>query len=430
MSTPTDQPALPIYLGPQLPRWQPRTVDDVQGAIDDGTLRERHWLDVKAEIGPSDGSKKGLARDLASFANEGGGVLIGVREDKPSSTLTIDPVPLDGLAESVDQIARSRCDPPLYVTCHPLRAPDQGDGLAQGVLLIEVPPSPAAPHMVEGKYYGRGDTTNRRLTDTQVAQLHALRSARQFTAAQLIEAEIARDPVPSEHRELSHIFVVAQPLSSPPDLLTPLIDNEAALRAMVRDVANRVPDSSNIPPSWGTHLQGYEMRAEGGGFRSWGMLGRRFMTELEGAEEGGLLDVEIQDNGRMALFCGRGSVTNARTEEQHVITDAVVILTRCVVTLAGQLGARSGYAGRWMLAVGLTDIGGKYASAAAMSMSISHRYPPFSADSYTQGTEAVTHELLERPGAVTRRLVARLLRGLGSDGPLSDRLMRDTDSED
>ena len=74
MSSPSPfRPSLPVYLGPALPRWQPRTVEDVQVAIDDGTLRERHWLDVKAEVGSTDNSKKGLARDLASFANDGGG---------------------------------------------------------------------------------------------------------------------------------------------------------------------------------------------------------------------------------------------------------------------------------------------------------------------------------------------------------------------
>lgn len=42
-------------------------MDDVQAAIDDGTLRERHWLDVKGMVGGSDGAKKDLAQDLASF---------------------------------------------------------------------------------------------------------------------------------------------------------------------------------------------------------------------------------------------------------------------------------------------------------------------------------------------------------------------------
>lgn len=131
MSTPPSRSALPIYLDPALPRWQPRTIEDVQRAIDDGTLRERHWLDVKAEVGASDGAKKGFAKDLASFANDGGDLLIGVREGKPTQTLTVEQVLLDGLAETVDQIACSRCDPPLYVVCHPLAGPNGSDGKAE-----------------------------------------------------------------------------------------------------------------------------------------------------------------------------------------------------------------------------------------------------------------------------------------------------------
>jgi hypothetical protein len=111
---------LAIYLGPTLARWRPRSITDVETVIVDGTLRERHWLDVKAEFGRSDGAKKDFACDLASFANDGGALLIGVREDKRTQTLAVAEVPLEGLAERVDEIARSRCDPPLYVACHPL----------------------------------------------------------------------------------------------------------------------------------------------------------------------------------------------------------------------------------------------------------------------------------------------------------------------
>jgi hypothetical protein len=113
------RPALPIYLGSALPRWQPSSIAEVQAVIDDGTLRERHWLDAKREVGTSEGKKKETACDLASFANDGGALLIGVDEDKPTQTLTVKPVLLDGLAEQLDNIARSRCDPPLYIVCHP-----------------------------------------------------------------------------------------------------------------------------------------------------------------------------------------------------------------------------------------------------------------------------------------------------------------------
>lgn len=403
--------AVPVYLGPALPRWQPRSVDDVRAAISDGTLGERHWLDVKAEVGNTDSTKKGLAKDLAAFANDGGALLIGVRENKEAAALAAAPILLDGLAETVDQIARSRCDPPVYVVCHPLPAPAEADGKARGVLLIEVPPSPSAPHMADGRYYGRGDTTNHQLTDADVARLHAVRNARQVTAAQLIATEAGRDPVAADLRELSHLYVVAQPVASPPDLVTDLIGSPD-LDQMVVAVPAGCPAAGNAAaPSWSTLTFRAEPRAMGSGFSSHGLVARQFQPELAAATEKTLLDVEIQDDGRVSLFCGRGS--NIRGDSQYVADAAVVSLTRAVVTFAGRLGARTGYAGRWTLAIGVDDLTGKVSSAALNTIRLGPDYSPFTAESYVRGTEAVTVELLDQPGAVTRRLTDRLLRALG-----------------
>ena len=125
----------------------------------------------------------------------------------------------------------------------------------------------------------------------------------------------------------------------------------------------------------------------------------------------GLDSIEVQDNGRLTLFCGRAS--DGASGAQHVVEPTIVALTRCLVTLAGQLGATAGYGGRWLLAAGINDLSGKLSSS-AIGFSIGRAYPPFSAHAYVQGTEAGTVELLEQSGAVTGRLVGRLLRGLGS----------------
>jgi hypothetical protein len=109
------------------------------------------------------------------------------------------------------------------------------------------------------------------------------------------------------------------------------------------------------------------------------------------------------------LFCGRASAF--RQEWQYVNDTVVVVLTRSLVTLAGQLGATAGYAGRWLLAVGVDELSGKLS---ASGFHLGRGYAPFSATTYVQGTEAGTTELLEQPGAVTRRLVGRLLRALGN----------------
>ncbi len=404
-----DQPAatapLPVYLGPTLPRWQPRSVADVQAAIDDGTLGERHWLDVKESVGSSDGAKKELARDLASFANDGGGLIIGVAEDKQTSALSIVPVELAGFPERVDQVARSRCDPPLYVQCHPLADPAN---ITHGVLLVEVPPSPLAPHMVDGAYHGRGDKTKHKLTDAEVASLHARRTARQLTGEQLIAREVARSPILPNDQKLSHLFVVAQPLASPPDLVTHLLGTQE-LRTLVNAVNNLVPGSQSYVPNL-SYASEHEFRPRGAGLYSYGMRARRLQPD---GREHSQVDLEVQDDGTITLFCGGGSLAIREENGPQVLHgNAVVAMTRVVVSLAGQIGSTAGYAGRWLLAVGVTNLYGRYSGRVRHAFHL-EEFTPYSENEYVQSTEAVTAELLERPGAVTGRLLHRLLRGLG-----------------
>ena len=403
---------LPIYLGPSLPRWLPTSVADVHSAIGDGTLSERHWLDVKETVGGGDGAKKELARDLASFGNDGGGLIIGVAEDKTTGILALAPVALAGFAERIDQVARSRCDPPLYVQCHPLT--DPGDP-TQGVLLVEVPPSASAPHMVDGAYWGRNDKTKHKLIDSEVANLHARRTARQLTGEQLIAREIARSPVARPDQKLSHLFVVAQPVASPPDLLTPLIGNARQLRQLIADANKSVPESDQVYPHLGIILPEFEPRPRGAGFHSHALVGRQFQPQMNTAREESQLDLEVWDDGTISLFCGGASLVQHHSipemERQYLHGMAVVVLARAVLAIAATLGSTAGYAGRWLLALGINNLRGRFGGHALGRQSADLR--PYIEDDYLQATEAVTVELLVQPGLVTTRLVHRLFRAVG-----------------
>ncbi len=89
---------------------------------------------------------------------------------------------------------------------------------------------------------------------------------------------------------------------------------------------------------------------------------------------------------------------------------AVVILTRAVLAIAAKLGSTAGYAGRWLLAVGLNNLRGRFAGHALSRPGVD--FPRYVEDDYVQATESVTTELLAQPGAVTARLMHRLLRAL------------------
>jgi hypothetical protein len=187
-------------------------LDDVRVAIDDGTLQEGHWFDAKGQVEDGDGAKKEIARDLASFANDGGVYLIGVAEDTLTQTFSLTPVPLPGLSEKIEQIAHTRYDPHLFLQSHPIA---ESSDLTRGVLVVEVPPCPLAPHMVDARYHGRGDKPKYRLSDADVTRLFAVRTARMVTANQLIADQIARDPVEDQRHEDTRWYAVALPLSAP-----------------------------------------------------------------------------------------------------------------------------------------------------------------------------------------------------------------------
>jgi hypothetical protein len=70
------------------PYWYPQSEADIQRAIDDGLLSETHYLDCKRQVGASQGERKETARDLASFAIDGGrswSVLTKTRAAEPSA---------------------------------------------------------------------------------------------------------------------------------------------------------------------------------------------------------------------------------------------------------------------------------------------------------------------------------------------------------
>ena len=226
---------------------------------------------MKRDLEPGDRGNRALATDLASFAVDGGVLLIGVDEGPPA---TPSPIPLDGLKERIDQVARSRIDPPLAVSITEIASAADP---SRGYLVVVLPASPAAPHMVEHRYLGRGDTTNMRLSDSQVVRLHAARAAALTSASALLDAEIARDPFPPDARQNGHIFVVAQPTFGSAELL----------EGAVADMRNWM----------------YELR-------KLRRITGQFAPDIEG-----LSDVQRRANGWALTNLGEGRVPQTRVDE-------------------------------------------------------------------------------------------------------------------
>lgn len=404
----------PIYLSPEHPRWEPRTEDDLQAAIHGGLIEESNRLEVKRPLElKSKSANKELARDLAMFAPDGGTVIIGIAEDKPTSTFKLEPQALDGLAERVESIARTIPDPPLNVITAPIPATGK-EGI--GYLVVHVPASPAAPHMVDGKYPARGHKTKHYLTDAEVARLHERRRNAEQDVLNILHSDIDADPLPGVG-EQSRLFLVAEPMTGRRDMLLDLTaapDWNLRLarfvdRAHTREL-NLLLRGCDVLPDFTYAGNGFRRgRGVARATRNIGS-GRVYTPEKGTHHEDDALELQVFENGGLRLYFSRLS-DHGGDGIQRIFDNAAVGLTRRFLALVTAAADEAGYLGNWGLAVGATNLRGRPAFERQAEFGSSRsRYDQ---DSYEEATGVSWADLNAEPGAITRRLVGPLLRGLG-----------------
>ncbi|MFJ3780103.1 helix-turn-helix domain-containing protein [Streptomyces sp. NPDC090075] len=398
----------------------PKNEADLQAAIDGGLFGENHHLDLKKAPG-SKGDNKELARDLASFAVDGGTLIIGVEENKESRTFECAPQPLNGLPEKVESVARTIPDPPLTVITEEISSA-VGDGT--GYLIVHVPASPVAPHMVDNRYFGRGDKTKYQMGDAEVVALHARRRNAEADTLVLLRKEMDEDPLRDVGAQ-SHLFLVAQPTAARRDMCLPITgaqDWNLRLHALI----NRVKENPELrsalsdrgsSPDLGDAHQGHR-RARGVARSSSALKSdRTYVPEGRWGDED-VIELQIFEDGGVRLFMSRLSDGNRERPaaeghaEQVIFDTAAVVLTRHMLELLRLVSDDVGYHGNWSVALGANRLRGRRRSAGDSYFLSNHRY---SADTYEESTRVSLAELHEAQGAVTRRLLGPLLRSLDSE---------------
>lgn len=401
------------YLGPGKGRWTPAGWSNVVEAAAGGLLDESHWVDLKQELPAGKRTlNTELAQDLASFAVDGGLLVIGV-EDHNSRAGKVCGVELAKLADRVDQVARDKVRPSLVVRSHEVPDPDRP---GWGCLLVHIPPSPDAPHQVDYVYYGRGDRANVRLGDEQVrAILEGRQRGRLDVAAELLRM-VEDDPIPKIERRLGHLYVLAQPEIAAEEALVEFLgraDVIAVMQETIRQIASeRGSNMKGFEPD--VHgLLGQAPRAEGLALIS-------YSAEEGPRREQGLLELVIREDGGLRLICGRGTDAfpregspSAGRPPMAVIVMLVLGLTHSVIALAGRLADEyAGYQGQWQLGIRMDRLRGAV-PLDLLQDPLARPGNPYSRGEYEKVTSASTEELLNAPHAVAERLVAPLLRGLG-----------------
>lgn len=410
----TEQRPSSAYLGPEKGRWTPSTWSDIVEAAAGGLLDESHWVDLKQELPTGKRTHNTeLAQDLASLAVDGGLLVIGI-EDHDSRAGKVRGVELARLADRVDQVARDKVRPSLVVRSHEIPDPDRP---GWGCLLVHVPPSAEAPHMVDYVYYGRGDRANVRLGDEQVrAVIEGRRRSRTDVTAEL-RRMADDDPIAADERQLGHLYLLAQPETAAEEALVGFLARDDAV-PVIQDllesvVRERGSGATGFAPD--LHLLFNRVpRAEGLALTS-------YSAEEGPRREQSLLELVIREDGGVRLTCGRGTDVSSGTgfpppngPLMFVIAMLVLGLAHSVAALAGRLAdEHAAYQGQWRLGIRMDRLRGVVPLDLLQGHPLHRPGNPYTRDDYERVTSASTEELVNAPHTVAERLVAPLLRGLG-----------------
>jgi hypothetical protein len=402
----------------EVPHWVPGSEDDLAEAIRLGLLEEGHHLDLKREISTSRASNKELARDLASFAVDGGILLVGISEDNETGALSLAPQPLAGLAERIEMVARTIADPPLSVLCSPIRSALDP---SLGYLVVRVPPSSAAPHMVEHRYLGRGDKTKLYLSDADVRRLHERRQATEQDALALLQEEFDRDPIPPEDRKQAHLFLLARPSAPMPQMLLNLVHGQDAPARLVKFARSvDTPELRELLGSAGgfspplSYASDFALRSAGAAL-TYGLASDRSWAPASRVSPEDVVEVEVDEDGGLRVFMSRLSDSlesaDAAASGQRLLTSGAVTYARQFIALTAAAADHANYLGNWILAAGATGIKGIPVHDYLLH---GRSGPRQDAPVYQRATSASYAELLKQPGTVADRLIGRLLRATGT----------------
>ena len=332
--------------------WLPETETELERAIAAGEVRETASFDAKAAL-PPPGRNKDLAKDICAMTVDGGVLLYGLGGDDPTRPNSLQPIDLAGAAERIDQVAQTGISEPPALDIRDIASSTQ-DG--RGYLVVAIPASPRAPHMLilrgDNRYWGRGATGNRLLSEGEVARLYARRDRWEMDRRELMQQALDARPFPAgDHGD---ICLVARPVAGTNDVLsaaaTPgTIDDLMGALRQVAAANDPYPDQGDVSIG-----QAFQLRRRGADV--WALDDGR-APELEcaarlDAHRGGLLrywskPMTYESRGHVALL------------ERSVTRD-----TAQLVAAAHDLYRRAGYVGP--VDIGVTIGGLEQATGASL----------------------------------------------------------------
>ncbi len=357
-------------------------------------------MDLKRQLG-SDNKK--TAADLAAFSVDGGTIIVGVEEAVPPKLIAM---PLKGLGERVEQIGLSAIDEAIYVSTYDI---ESSADPSLGYLVVQVPVSGRAPHMVDGRYYARGDKTNIVMSDAEVVRWHAKKITEERDLSDEASGFLKNLTQATGGRPSTNIVVIARPMGARDGLLMELSTSTSWKTDVTHllysaGLAGHEPRSSLFSPTQ------VERHPEG-------ILAVADLTQP--TEEPGTNRSELifDESGKLTLKAG-GLIKHiaGSSPARHGIREPVLIgHIELVVCLAGLLTGY-GFNGSWQFAVATTRMGKCPSYTLSVDPGHDEHPPVYRSATYERATIASLKEITDSPQSVVRKLVSKLLRSIGTDG--------------
>lgn len=381
--------------------WVPRSEAEIQKAIGAGTVRETATFDAKVAM-PTAGRNKDLARDICAMTVDGGVLLYGLGGDDPTRPDVLMPFELAGAAERIDQVAQTAISEPPAIEIHDIPT----DSSRAGYLAVAVPASPRAPHMVtlegENRYYGRGATGNRILTEGEVARLYERREKWEIDRRSLLDEAIRAMPFKFEDPvdEIGPMIVIARPVAARDDLLDRARGTLDARNFLQREFTEEARRRDPYP-NQGTPGLGEALNVARRGAGIWILQRDRDLTTAYQAR------LELTAGGAAAYWHAPTINSRARRgDERRLLLERSV--TRAVfqqLATMAWLYERGGYAGAVDIALAVLSI--EHARGAALSNAFDLG-SEFGAPDYRHDARVTTTELRQDPEGLTRKVLSGL----------------------
>lgn len=321
------------------PMWIPRSALELEQALDLGDLEEHSRLDFKREL-PAKGKSGDIAVDIAAMANDGGLIVYGVGEASDGRPATRHPIAdLRRVRERIDQIVQHSIAGRLRILITPLPLEPGGD---EGYLVVQIPPSPDAPHQVlrDRRFYGRGETGNRQLDAGEIDRLYARRVRWEVDTNRLLDDALSTMPRGLPLGE-GTMVVVCRPVSGDSGLLARATEARSPSESPIAGIKNIITEVLHrFPEQWtpGFSQLQHWTPSPGGGYRS------ASHGSSESIRPGRYLAVRLDQDGAATLLCDRA--TEQHAEAGLLVCEGLIAArTLDLAWIVGALLDAAGYAG-------------------------------------------------------------------------------------